>query len=477
VTVTDNQVADSDIHCPDDGNTDNHISLLAAGDSVTCTAVGTAILGQYENTGSVVGTPSEGNPVEDSDPSHYTGSFGSIDMEKYTNGEDADDEEGPYISVGKEVSWTYVVTNTGAFTLSNINVVDDDPSVNVECPQTTLAPAESMTCTAQGVAVKGQYANIGTVTATTPSGAGVTDSDPSHYFGKRFIFVPLSPCATKPLYCYMVADRNTTDPYNSPLLKYTFREDRLELVNWLGVDDVETMTFSLDGTRIYATNGGVLGTIDPGPENQSSFTPIDPAGIGSGSGEYGTINFNDIDGLSFEPDTGILYGTQRYKEGQYKDFDLLVKIDVNTGHLIRNGFGPGVDYVVIDTSSVHAGMVDDIAFDRRTGILYAIAANDYGAGGDQRIIIDKETGAVTLIGPLTDPDGMPVQDMEGLTVFNHKYIYGTTGVDSPDTNTSNKLYRIEKSTGKTELVTPLDRTVQGYEPSDIEAVTCFPVCN
>jgi uncharacterized repeat protein (TIGR01451 family) len=477
VTVTDNQVADSDIHCPDDGNTDNHISLLAAGDSVTCTAVGTAILGQYENTGSIVGTPSEGNPVEDSDPSHYTGSFGSIDMEKYTNGEDADDEEGPYISVGKEVSWTYVVTNTGAFTLSNINVVDDDPSVNVECPQTTLAPAESMTCTAQGVAVKGQYANIGTVTATTPSGAGVTDSDPSHYFGKRFIFVPLSPCATKPLYCYMVADRNSTDPYNSPLLKYTFREDRLELVNWLGVDDVETMTFSLDGTRIYATNGGVLGTIDPGPENQSSFTPIDPAGIGSGSGEYGTINFNDIDGLSFEPDTGILYGTQRYKEGQYKDFDLLVKIDVNTGHLIRNGFGPGVDYVVIDTSSVHVGMVDDIAFDRRTGILYAIAANDYGEGGDQGIIIDKETGDVTLIGPLTDPDGMPVQDMEGLTVFNHKYIYGTTGVDSPDTNTSNKLYRIEKSTGKTELVTPLDRTVQGYEPSDIEAVTCFPVCN
>jgi len=37
----------------------------------------------------------------------------SIDIEKATNGEDADNPTGPLIPVGDTVTWTYVVTNTG----------------------------------------------------------------------------------------------------------------------------------------------------------------------------------------------------------------------------------------------------------------------------------------------------------------------------------------------------------------------------
>lgn len=40
-----------------------------------------------------------------------------------------------------------------------------------------------MTCTAQGVATAGQYANIGTVVGTNIRDTTVSDSDPSHYYG------------------------------------------------------------------------------------------------------------------------------------------------------------------------------------------------------------------------------------------------------------------------------------------------------
>ena len=43
-----------------------------------------------------------------------------IDIEKATNGEDADTPTGPEIPVGGAVEWTYVVTNTGNVDLTNV---------------------------------------------------------------------------------------------------------------------------------------------------------------------------------------------------------------------------------------------------------------------------------------------------------------------------------------------------------------------
>jgi hypothetical protein len=104
-----------------------------------------------------------------------------IDIEKYTNGEDADSEPGPSIPSGNAVSWNYVVTNTGNVTLTDITVTDDQ-GVTVTCPKDTLEAGESMTCTGSGVAEAGQYANMGTVTGEY-NGETYTDTDPSHYFG------------------------------------------------------------------------------------------------------------------------------------------------------------------------------------------------------------------------------------------------------------------------------------------------------
>ena len=110
----------------------------------------------------------------------------AIDIEKSTNGEDADNAPGPSIVVGSAVTWRYVVTNTGTLPLTAVSVTDDK-GVVVNCNgQTTLAPSASMTCTGTGVAVLGQYSNIGSVTASWVNGAlsgTTTDSDASHYLG------------------------------------------------------------------------------------------------------------------------------------------------------------------------------------------------------------------------------------------------------------------------------------------------------
>jgi hypothetical protein len=113
----------------------------------------------------------------------------SVEIKKFTNGEDADNPPGPEILVGSPVTWTYIVTNNGTVNLTGI-VVTDSRGVAVSCPLTALAanPVSnpSMTCTATGVAVQGPYSNEGLVTATglvNGTSVQVTDSDLSHYLG------------------------------------------------------------------------------------------------------------------------------------------------------------------------------------------------------------------------------------------------------------------------------------------------------
>src|SRR5690606_11346803 len=84
---------------------------------------------------------------------------------------------------GAAVAWTYQVTNFDSDPVTDV-VVTDDQGVTVTCPLTALNAGESMTCTANGVAQAGQYANLGTVQATTASSEPIVVSDPSHYYGQ-----------------------------------------------------------------------------------------------------------------------------------------------------------------------------------------------------------------------------------------------------------------------------------------------------
>ena len=124
--------------------------------------------------------------MSDDDPSNYFGSGPGIDVEKATNGVDADAIPGPSVAVGDTVTWTYVVTNTGNVDLDSIVLTDDIEGV-ITCPATTLAVGESMTCTLTGTAIDGQYTNNADVTGVDPQGSTVADADPSSYFGTNIL--------------------------------------------------------------------------------------------------------------------------------------------------------------------------------------------------------------------------------------------------------------------------------------------------
>lgn len=104
----------------------------------------------------------------------------AIDIEKHTNGVDADEPTGPQIPVGGLVTWEYIVKNTGNVTLAPVVVTDD--KLGPICTIPSLAPSATQTCTKTGTAMEGQYANLGTATGSY-NGASVTATDPSHYYG------------------------------------------------------------------------------------------------------------------------------------------------------------------------------------------------------------------------------------------------------------------------------------------------------
>jgi hypothetical protein len=137
--------------------------------------VAIACVGVIAAAASPVGTVSG---LGDQDPAPVV----MITLEKATNGVDADQAPGPSIPVGDPITWTYTVTNTGVVPLDGI-VVSDDQGVIVDCQNVrTLAVGASLVCTGTGVAVEGQYMNVGWVTAL----AGVASAmatDPSHYLG------------------------------------------------------------------------------------------------------------------------------------------------------------------------------------------------------------------------------------------------------------------------------------------------------
>ena len=141
------------------------IERLEVGASASCEQEGSAQSGLFANVSSVTAEAAGCDAtVTDTDPCHYFNC--AVDIEKATNGEDADQPPGPEIVEGEPVTWTYVVTNTGGVTLTDLVVTDDQ--LGEVCRQPQLAPGADFDCVKNGISGDSggpgtQYTNLATV--------------------------------------------------------------------------------------------------------------------------------------------------------------------------------------------------------------------------------------------------------------------------------------------------------------------------
>jgi len=171
VTVSDPMSGLSKVSCPD--------TSLAPTQTESCTATYTTTqkdvdAGSLTNVGTATGTPPTGPNVTGTStvtiPAKQTP---SIAIKKSAS-------VFAYTILPTPITYTYVVTNTGNVTLNPVTVTDPMPGLSsVSCPDTSLAPTQTESCTATYTTTQKDYdagslTNTGTATGTPPTGPNVT---------------------------------------------------------------------------------------------------------------------------------------------------------------------------------------------------------------------------------------------------------------------------------------------------------------
>ena len=128
------------------------------------------------NTATATGTDAHHNPVTSNQSmatvaAHGTTSALSLTKSALTIG---------YSVPGQTLNYNYLVTNTGTTTISAI-AVSDNVIASVSCPDASLAPGDSETCTGNYTTTQtdvdtGSVTNTATATGTDPSNAPVTSN-------------------------------------------------------------------------------------------------------------------------------------------------------------------------------------------------------------------------------------------------------------------------------------------------------------
>ncbi len=178
VTLTDVSDTDSlipDVSCPS--------SSLAGGASETCTGTYTVTqadvdAGSVTNSASATGTDGDGNTVTSGTASVTvlaSQATSSLSLTKATTSTG-------YGRAGQTIPYSYLVTNTGTTTLAEVGVADS-LIMPVSCPDASLAPSQSETCTAiytvtQADVDAGSVTNQATASAAAPD-ATTVDSNSS----------------------------------------------------------------------------------------------------------------------------------------------------------------------------------------------------------------------------------------------------------------------------------------------------------
>ena len=318
----------------------------------------------------------------------------SISIMKTTNGAD-----GLEIRTGAPITWTYVVTNTGTSSLSGVTVVDNQ-GVIVTCPKTTLAALESMTCTASGTAIAGNYSNTGTVTGSAGSSV-VSASDTSTYFG----FNPIIDIAKTPD-LQSVIDGGTAE--------FRITVTNLGNVALSGVTVSDPLAPNCDrsiGSLAVAASVTYSCTLNP---VNASIT-----NVANASGSYGAVTVSDSDTAividdvlpivtaaksvdqASVPETGanVAY-TYTVSNTHSETFTVTSLIDDRLGNL--NGAGTCTTGAVLAMGDSYTCVVSDVWASGETGSQFSNVFTAIGRDAQGNTDSDSATATVTFTDVLPD---------------------------------------------------------------------------
>ncbi len=179
VTISNVQVSDSNVpsvSCPNNGP-------LAPNATLTCTAEHTVTQADIDN-GEVTNTATTSATAPDGTAVNATSNTIRITIDRVPALSIAKSSDRTSTdAAGQIINYSFTVKNTGNVTLTDVTISDQNAE-NISCPETTLAPAETMTCTAtRGVTQAdidrgADLTNIASVTGTPP-GEGAEPIEPT----------------------------------------------------------------------------------------------------------------------------------------------------------------------------------------------------------------------------------------------------------------------------------------------------------
>lgn len=331
----------------------------------------------------------------------------AIDIEKATNGADADganDPDVPQIAAGGDVIWTYVVTNTGSASLESVLLTDDNGTPGDTSDDFTptlvsgddnsdnlLDPDETWTYQAFGLAADLDSAPSGVslVNGCNPGGTpdrpafenlavvtaagGATDTDPSHYCNSAESALaaiaiekatngedaddptgPVVPVGSRVDFTYEVTNSGSVD-----LTNVTVRDDLISVPATGSASAILDFEGLEEGTIVSELNCGAGITCSDGDTNGTVVVRAHNPAIDSGNTNTAMIFNSDCvalvdcaggdDDLSFPGHGKTLIISEDLDSGDPDD-------QTNTGSFMEfdfSGFGPGeVTVHSIDTGDI-----------------------------------------------------------------------------------------------------------------------------
>jgi len=281
-----------------------HLSVTKPGISGSSNWNGASLHTHTSVTGSMdvpISTP----PKESSLP--------SINIEKFTNGEDADTATGPKVLVGNPINWRFEVKNTGPFALKDVIVTDTVPSGSaLVTPQYVsgdedprdyiLAPGETWIYEASGTATLGQYSNTAKVTAEIvnvkgkkPASTTAMDEDMSHYIGINPPMIDVTKTANP---------TSISETGGDVTFTITVKNVGEETVELTSVEDSVFGTINLDDFDVKSLSSGEIATYsftefmknEPSTPHQNTVTVIakNADGLEATDSDDASVAFTDV---------------------------------------------------------------------------------------------------------------------------------------------------------------------------------------